>query len=113
MSPSDRIVQQALQPILLVDATGRRLLVRRPTALDTLRLLKAAGPVLAQNESWLGMAGLVFCVIEIDSVPVPTPTTEQQIEGLVERLGEEGLATIARSLEQDWPVEGVGPHVKN
>ena len=113
MSPSDRIVQQALQPISLVDGNGRRLMIRRPTALDTLRLLKAAGPALAQNEPWLGMAGLVFCVMEINGVPVPTPTTEQQIEGLVERLGEEGLATIVRSLEQDSPVEAVGPHIKN
>ena len=31
----------------------------------------------------------------IDDVPVPPPATEAQIEGLVARLGDEGLAAIA------------------
>lgn len=113
MVPSEAIVQQAAQPVSVVDAKGRRLVMRRPTALDTLRLLKAAGPVLAQNEAWLGMAGLVFCVLEIDGVPVPTPTSEQQIEALVERLGDLGLAAIAQSLEEDKQAESTGLHVKN
>jgi hypothetical protein len=75
------------------------------TALDTLRLFKAAGPVLSQNEAWLSMAGLAFSVLEIDGVPVPPPATEPQIESLIERLGDEGLRTIADTVaeEQELP----------
>lgn len=98
MSPSRTIIRDAVRTIGTIDKTGRRLLVRRPTALDTLRLFKAAGPILAQNEAWLSMAGLAFSVVEIDGVPVPTPATEAQIEGLVERLGDEGLSAIAESI---------------
>jgi hypothetical protein len=81
------------------------LLVRRLTALDTLRLFKAAGPVLSQNEPWLSMAGLAFSVMEIDGVPVPAPASEPQIESLIDRLGDEGLAAIADSVKdlQDRP----------
>jgi hypothetical protein len=95
MTPSQTIVRDAHKTIIAVDRIGRRLTLRRLTALDTLRLFKAAGPNLAQNEPWLSLAGLAFSVLEIDGVPVPPPATEAQIEGLIDRLGDEGLATIA------------------
>jgi hypothetical protein len=41
------------------------------------------------------MAGLAFCVLEIDGVPVPQPANESQIENLIDRLGDVGLAAIA------------------
>jgi hypothetical protein len=76
-------------------------MLRRLTALDTLRLFKAAGPILAQNEPWLSMAGLAFSVLEIDGVPIPPPTTEPQIESLIDRLGDEGLAAIADMIKDE------------
>jgi hypothetical protein len=100
MSPSQTIVRDAHKTIIAVDRTGRRLTLRRLTALDTLRLFKAAGPILAQNEPWLSLAGLAFSVLEIDGVPVPPPATEAQIEGLIDRLGDEGLAIIADTVDR-------------
>jgi hypothetical protein len=67
------------------------------TSLDKLRLFKAAGPVLSQNQPWLGMAMLACSVAEIDNVPVPPPTNEQQIESLVARLGDPGIAAVAEA----------------
>jgi hypothetical protein len=101
MTPSKTIVQAALETLSGLDKRGRKLLLRRLTALDTLRLFKAAGPVLAQNGPWLSMAGLAFSVLEIDGVPVPPPTTEPQIESLIDRLGDDGLAAIATLLNDD------------
>ena len=49
----------------VTDSDGRRLTLRRLTALDRLRLFKAAGPVLAQNQPWLGMA-LLACSVAGD-----------------------------------------------
>jgi hypothetical protein len=69
--------------------------VRRISVLDKLRLFKAAGPVLSQNAAWLGLALLAFSVSAIDDVPVPMPATEQQIESLVSRLGDLGIAAVA------------------
>jgi hypothetical protein len=98
MTPSKTIVQAAAETLSTVDKRGRRLLLRRLTALDTLRLFKAAGPVLAQNGPWLSMAGLAFSVLEIEGVPIPPPATEPQIESLIDRLGDDGLAAIATLL---------------
>jgi hypothetical protein len=101
MGPSQSIIREAVKVLTAVDSKGRRLTLRRLTALDTLRLFKAAGPVLAQNEPWLSMAGLAFSVLEIDGVPVPPPATEPQIESLIDRLGDEGLAAIADTVKDE------------
>jgi hypothetical protein len=68
------------------------------TSLDKLRLFKAAGPGLAQNQPWLGMAMLACSVTEIDSVPIPQPANEQQIEAMVARLGDHGISAVAETL---------------
>jgi hypothetical protein len=113
MSPSTIIARQSLETLSAVDKAGRKLLLRRLTALDTLRLFKAAGPVLAENGPWLSMAGLAFSVLEIDGVPVPPPATESQIESLIDRLGDDGLAAIAGSLKADADEAEVKAQVGN
>nr|WP_294527299.1 hypothetical protein [uncultured Rhodopila sp.] len=81
--------------------------------MDTLRLFKAAGPILAQNGPWLSMAGLAFSVLEIDGVPIPSPATEPQIETLIDRLGDDGLAVIATVLDDDTSETGAKEQVGN
>lgn len=83
-----------------MDSLGRRLSLRSLSALDKLRLFKAAGPELAQNPPWMGMAILASSVMAIDDIPVPPPSNETQIEALVGRLGDAGLATISDALEE-------------
>ncbi|MCW3477653.1 hypothetical protein [Limobrevibacterium gyesilva] len=100
-SPSARLVAAAQAAPEVVDAQGRRLQLRRLTALDKLRLFKAAGPVLAQNRPWLGMAVLACSVAAIDDVPVPAPGNEGQMEALVQRLGDAGIAAVAAALGED------------
>lgn len=85
-------------PGIITDTQGRRLELRKLTALEKLRLFKAAGPHLAQNQPWLGMAVLACSVAAIDDVPVPMPANESLIEALVQRLGDDGIAAIAAAL---------------
>jgi hypothetical protein len=113
MTPSQMIVSESTRTLTTVDTSGRRLSLRRLTALDTLRLFKIAGPLLAQNEPWLAMAGLAFSVFEVDGVPVPTPITEAQIEGLVGRLGDYGLAAIANVINDEYATSESRPDVGN
>jgi len=101
MSPAQTIVRWAQETFVATEKKGRKLLLRRLTALDTLRLFKAAGPDLSQNTSWLSMAGLAFSVLEIDGVPIPPPTTEAQIENVVDLLGDDGLVTVADLLDEN------------
>ena len=98
-TPSARLVTAAQAAPEVTDGRGRVLTLRRLTALDKLRLFKAAGPLLAQNQPWLGMAVLACSVAAVDDVPVPPPVTEGQIEALVARLGDDGLAAAATALD--------------
>ena len=97
MTPSEIITSQPGTAI--TDGDGRRLCLRRLTALDRLRLFKAAGPALSQNDRWLGMAMLAVSVSAMDDVPIPPPCTEQQIEALVHKLGNAGIAAVAAALD--------------
>lgn len=99
MTPSALVTSRDDRISELCDARGRRVRVRELTALDTLRLLKLAGPHLSMNEAWLSIATLAYSVIEIEGVPVPVPTTEAQIEAVVERLGDQALTMIADSMD--------------
>ena len=100
MSPSASIIASAAAVQTVTDADGRRLTLRRLTALDRLRLFKAAGPLLAQNQPWLGMAVLASSVAAIDDVPVPPPVNELQIEAMIGRLGDAGTVAVAQALQQ-------------
>lgn len=104
-SPSARLIAAANETLSLVDGEGRTISVRRLGALDKLRLFKAVGPQLAQNAPYLGMAMLAASVSAIDAVPIPWPTNEAQIEAIVSRLGDGGIAAIAAALVPDEMVE--------
>ncbi len=104
-SPSVRLFASAAPTQRVTDADGRCLLLRRMNALDKLRMFKAAGPTLSQNQNWLGMAMLACSVTAIDEVPVPAPSTEAQIEALVARLGDSGIAAIAQALDPEAPAD--------
>jgi hypothetical protein len=99
MSPSAAIVSRATEVRVVVDDMGRRIAIRGLTALDKLHIFKAAGPDLALNQPWLAMAILASSVTAIDDVPVPSPSTELQIESLVGRLGDSGIDAIALALD--------------
>jgi hypothetical protein len=111
-APSEAFVAAAMAVRDVTDAQGRVLTVRRLNALDKLRLFKAAGASLAQNAPWLGMALLACSVTAIDDVPVPVPINEQQIESLVQRLGDAGIAALGAALAGDAaPIDR--DHAKN
>ena len=93
-----QIAAAASAPIVAHDQQGRELVVKRLTALDRLRLFKALGPVLTQNNAYLGMATLAASVVSVDTVPVPFPVTEAQVEALVGRLGDPGISAVAAVL---------------
>jgi hypothetical protein len=103
MTPSASIIASATTTQIVSDSEGRRLTIRRLTALDRLRLFKAAGSALAHNQPWLGMAVIACSVAAIDDVPMPPPVSEMQIEAMIGRLGDAGISAIAEALQH--PIE--------
>ncbi len=97
MTPSELLIHSGSAEQQIVDQSGRELIVRRLTALDTLRLVKLAGPILSQNDAWLSIAALAYSVSAIEGTPVVAPVNEAQIEAIVVRLGEVGLDAVAQA----------------
>ncbi len=104
-TPAATIIAAANEPLTVMDRDGRKLKLRRLDALGKLRLFKALGSALAQNEPYLGMALLASSVAAIDDVPCPAPVTEGLIENMVQRLGEVGLEAVAGALRPEQPLE--------
>jgi hypothetical protein len=105
LTPSARIVGEAAGTFQVKDVRGRMLQIKRPGALDRLRLFKALGPNLSVNSPYFGYAMLAMCVVAIDEVPVPQPSTESLMEGLIGRLGDDGLIAIGQGLFDDGYTE--------
>jgi hypothetical protein len=99
-TPTSRIISSANRTTDVLDGLGRKLTIRHLDALDRLRLLKAAGPDLSLNDSWLNMAALALSVVEINGIPRATPTNERQIESAVSELGDSGLQAVADVISQ-------------
>jgi hypothetical protein len=97
-TPSGRLLAAAQAGEEVRDAQGRRLALRRLSALDKLRLFEAAGAELSRNDRWLGMAVLACSVTAIDEVPWPMPASRQGVEAMVQRLGDDGIAAVSQAL---------------
>jgi hypothetical protein len=100
MTPSTLIISNAARTFEILDDQGRKLTIRRINSLDRLRLLKAAGPELSQNDAWLNLAALALSVVEINGTPRPTPTSERQVEAAVLELGDNGLLRVSEALAE-------------
>ena len=95
MTPSQTIVADSQRTHEVEDTLGRSLVIKRLNALDRLRLLKAAGPDLSQNDAWLNVAALAMSVVSVNGIPRAAPVSERQVEQAVLELGDEGLDAIA------------------
>jgi len=85
-------------PITTTDSAGRKITLRKPSALDKMRLFKAAGPIHSQNQIWLAHAMLAYAVTDIDGTPVIAPVNDSQIDALVGKLDDHGIEAVALAL---------------
>lgn len=96
-TPSSRIVAQASQGWTVSDARGREIGVRRLGRAEIRRLMRAWGQA-SDIDRWLGEAVIAAHVTSIDGTPVAPSRTPDQIDNLVERLGDDGMLVVAESI---------------
>src|ERR1035437_4330455 len=103
-TPTQTVVKAAALTGDAVDERGRRITVKRLTAIDRMRLFSAAGSELSKNDQWIGLAALAASCIAIDGDQVPKPVSRLQIEALVDRLGDEGIAAVGEGYQKTFGV---------
>jgi hypothetical protein len=85
------------------DAKGRMLEVRPLSALETYRLMKITKAT--GGEGFFGMAAMAAAVRSIDGEPEAYINTDREIEVMIQRLGNEGLAAVAEVLSKEQEEE--------
>ena len=115
-SPSQAIIAAGRRVVNITDSLGRRLLVRYITGRDRMLLFKVLGPELVKNDYYLGYATLAWAVIELDNGSgedprIPPMVKPSEIEFLVDRLGEEGLAAVGEVYRTHFISQVEGPDI--
>ena len=100
-TPSQQILAKAQDSIVVVDARGRQITLRKPGVLGQFRLVEALGKT-AENIVYLNMALPIIFVAAIDGEPVIPPATKLEIEALLQRLDEDGLEAVEKGAAQHW-----------
>lgn len=103
-TPSEAVVKSASEIKYVTDARGRKLGVHKPRALLRYRLLKILGPESAKNEPLLGNAMLAFLVHDINGDQLPPINSERQLEAMIDRLDDDGLAAVVECLTKEFGI---------
>lgn len=98
-TPSEQIVATAAAEAVVTDARGRSIKLKKPGVLAQFRLVEMMGES-AKNEVYMGMVLPLIFVCEIDGDPVFMPASKREVEALITRLDEDGIATVMDGVQR-------------
>jgi len=101
LNPSDQIVQQANAEVTVSDERGRVIKLKKPGVLAQFRLIEALGET-AKNEVYMGMVLPLIFVTSIDDDPVYQPASKREVEALIQRLDEDGIAAVLQGVQENF-----------
>lgn len=93
-TPSEELVRQAIQEETVTDARGRKITLRKPGVLAQFKIVEAVGPETAANQTYMQMVNPLIYVGAIDGDDVFLPATKREVEALIQRLDDDGLAAV-------------------
>lgn len=102
--------------IVITDKRGRLLKLRRVGPLLRVRLFKVMGPENSRNIPLLGHYQMAISVVQIDDERLSFPTKDIQIDSLLDRLGDDGIESIAQAWRDNKWIdtdEGNPDNIKN
>ncbi|MBR0693679.1 hypothetical protein [Bradyrhizobium lablabi] len=98
-TPSESIAEAANTTDWAMDTRGRRITVSKLDALQYYRLAKAMGAV-SSNQAAMDFAMIAATVRKIDATKFPIPSTERDVEFMIQQLGFEGINAAGVALEK-------------
>lgn len=99
-TPSQQIVAAAAAEVVVKDAKGRALTLRRPGILAQFRLIEAMGAESAANEVYRTMCLPLLYLAAIDGDFIIQPTNKMQLEALIQRVEEDGFVALQEGTVQ-------------
>jgi hypothetical protein len=83
------------------DARGRQITLKKPSVLAQYRIVEVAG-ASAENEVYMSMVLPIVFVTSIDEEFVLQPTSKLQLEALIQRLDEDGIAAVMQGVREHF-----------
>lgn len=99
-TPSQQIVAAAASEVVVKDAKGRALTLRRPGILAQFRLIEAMGAESAANDVYRTMCLPLLYLAAIDGDFIIQPTNKMQLEALIQRVEEDGFVALQEGVVQ-------------
>lgn len=100
-TPSQELVAKAKAEVTVKDARGRAITLKKPGVLAQYRLVEVLGDT-ASNDVYMNMVLPLMYVSAIDGDPVFAPNKKSEVEALIQRLDEEGIAAVMSGVGENF-----------
>ena len=100
-TPTEQVIAKASAEVAVTDARGRTIRLKKPGVLAQYRLIEILGES-AKNEVYVGMVLPLIYVCEIDGDQVAQPNTKREVDGLIQRLDEDGIAAVMNGVQSHF-----------
>ncbi|MDA8256527.1 MAG: hypothetical protein M0Z99_12955 [Betaproteobacteria bacterium] len=100
-TPSEELIAKAAREATVTDSAGRTITLKKPGVLAQYRLVEVLGDS-SKNEVYMGMTMPLIFVSAIDGEPVPQPSTKREVEALIQRLDDHGIAAVMDGVQQNF-----------
>lgn len=100
-TPSEQLIKQASAEVTVTDAGGRVITLKKPGVLAQYRLIEILADS-AKNEVYMGMVLPLIYVSAIDGDAVMQPSSKREVEALIQRLDEDGIAAVMEGVQANF-----------
>jgi hypothetical protein len=100
-TPSAQLVAEALKETSVTDGRGRMITLKKPGVLAQFQIVKVMGET-AKNEVYMAMIMPLLFISDIDGDAVHFPRTELEVDALIQRLDEDGVAAVMLKVQEVW-----------
>lgn len=100
-TPSEQLIKQASSEVTVTDAKGRVIVLKKPGVLAQYRLIEILADS-AKNEVYMGMVLPLIYVSAMEGDPVMQPSSKREVEALIQRLDEEGIAAVMEGVQANF-----------
>lgn len=100
-TPTGQIIAKAAAEVMVEDAKGRVITLKKPGILAQYRLIEALGDT-AKNETYVAMCIPLLYVTSVDGEPEMTLSSKLLVEAIIQRLGDEGIEAIMKGVRDHF-----------
>ncbi len=101
-TPTEQVIAKANAEAWVTDATGRVIKLKKPGVLAQYRLVEVVGADAARNDVYMSMVLPLIFVSEIDGKPLQQPRTKIEVDALIQRLDEDGIAAVMKCVQDNF-----------